>query len=692
MKKYLLSLFAVGLTVMGAMAQETKPAAGLLNMEEDNAGLGNIEVMGSYSVNPECKEFAQLYQNGVLLKQVPAYAGSQLVYTCTDDKAPVGNLHITFYAHQAIEKNPAKQFGTYKVIIPEGFAYKIVAGKKQPMPRLERDFTINEPALSVFPTSGSTMQTLTKLYVTLPEQAGTVTYKKGTEALESGTREIYPYFTLADDTEVEAIEGKVTGRVIELTFPEITTAGRALITFPPKCFQFTVPSGPLQGTYWNPLQQASYSITGVQTGFAPTITPAPGTYEGGIKSAPTEQTFNINKDYCYYFVFTAPEDITNIYMANGAPELWSLKADGTRDSKVASLNMQKITDNKIGIFSQDNNLYRVESTLYPGPGKYELVIPQGKIYYSISNRNAEYSFGPFEFTQPSDGISCDITPSQTEELEGIQEITLTYPEDTKIVWNRTGYAVLSSPLTTIQLQPSNMVIEEGVATKYADIDGNVVKFNLPVTLKNAGEWNFSIGDDALQVNGNYSTVKANFTIQAPAKPTLEFSAMADNTTIDSSNFKVITSEDDEYGVEYHLIVSTYEDEATITFEIPEGFSTMYWQTMGTAMGNYRRYPTSEFVNAGWHQGNTITVENGTNSEMYQIAFAVGDDISDENMFRTFITVNSDVVTGVATVETTELVDVYSLTGVRVATKADSSVLNTLPAGLYIINGHKVLVK
>lgn len=710
MKKYLLSALAVAAAAFMGMAQSTKPAAGEIDMAAYPGGIGSIEVEGNYEINTECTAFAQLYQNGVLLRQVPAYAGGDIVYTCEGyDKVPVGDIHITFYRQQIC---PAADFGVYKVIIPEGFGYEIAGGQKVPTKRIEKEFYIKKPSMTFTPSRGASVETIEKVYITLPEMCSDLTVnqvtvnaqlntvdEEGNEKSENYSYSSYGYFSLPDESEnglakdktvLNAISAKVTGRVVELTFPATGGMnGSATFTIPAGVISFKVLEGGLAGSYKNSEDGYRLTMVSAVTVGESAITPAPGTYEGGIKSTlDITQTINVGK--YNFFVLSVPEDAGGIqsvmpYRATA----YKLNDDGTRGEQVAQFPGLQTSGTTVGLVAYNMSDRNSSTAFYPGPGKYEIVIPANFVYYKNGTRNPELTFGPYVFTAPqSEGDdNFTITPSTTSEIDYIKNVVVEFPEGTELVYNKTNYATLTNGYTTINMKPTNLT-EENMGPGMFKLEGNTVNFELPVELNYAGEWTFAIPGETLKADGVYVTVNKTFTVKTPEKPVLEIQPSIADATVDKRW-------DEDYDMYvYDCVAHTLDDTVSFTFDIPSGFTEMYYMAYGTAAGydtpTYRRIPVSDALASGMKQGNTITIDNGDDNLMYEIAFAIGEDIPEDARFVAYFTVDDTV--GVQLIKANELVDVYSVTGAKVASKVDARILNQLPAGLYIINGKKVLVK
>lgn len=97
----------------------------------------------------------------------------------------------------------------------------------------------------------------------------------------------------------------------------------------------------------------------------------------------------------------------------------------------------------------------------------------------------------------------------------------------------------------------------------------------------------------------------------------------------------------------------------------------------------------------------ITIEEIDMEATYSISFTA-EGYKDESAIAVFtpdnldLTINiemeQDIEDGINTIESELSIEVYNAAGIRILSNGHSSDLNTLPAGLYIINGKKVLIK
>lgn len=687
MKKILLSMAAL-CVASGAYAQSLTPANGIINLDVNSGGLSSIEMVGgSYTVNRACPDMAVLRHDGRIIKQVPA-SNLQSVYTFEGYTSNIpGSGHITFFETAEVEK--AMQFGVYTAEIPEGFFMK---SDGTPCKALSGEWRINTPYIHYSPASGASLEKFSVMRLTFPAE-GEVSFHSDLETAKSliglDLSESTPVLDengkpvldsngepTSSINSLHPLDIKIMGRVVELTFQEVTVPQRLYFDLPAGVFDFTVSSGPMasETPYQNGIAGMAFYVT-APASTAWTIEPLVATYEGGIPAAFTE-TNTAGKTVKGWFLVKSSEDTKAISMVMaGVPYLVTVNADGSygeRVNGVSGLKAYKVDNHTLIFTTTDTDKIGDPGDLKLPAGTYALYMPKSTVYPMLSE---DLYLGRITITAPevNDYI---ITPSTEEELDEISKIEVIFEEGAKVEWTRGQYVSLNNEEGTIDY------------TLLPVAEGNKLIVNIPAAVTAPGKWNFKAGSAGLIVNGTSRNVEATFTIKEAPKTEIQAESTGYDTTLEQT-------EDEDWG-SYTLVTTTTKSEtATITVIIPEGYNEMYYQyagAMGIQTPAYRRTPASDVIAAGWTKGNVLTVDRGTSLNLYGIMFGKDGEVNTEEMHRLMVTVLDGNATNVELVGAENRADVYTITGVKVLSGATSNEIKNLPAGLYIVNGVKILVK
>lgn len=671
MKKLLLGLFA-GCMALGASAQSVTPSPGVLNLDDGPGGIGTITVNGDWKPNRNCAEMATLSHNGLVIKMVPASNVPNVYCIEGFDKVEHGNVTIEFYKGT---DSPATQFGNFVVRIPAGYLIDMEDGSLSP--EIVRDYQINVVTGAVTPANGSAVDQIENVYITFPE--GTkITFADPSKPFFSTSESIDtgkvdedgdPIFEAVDvyPTSIDFQEGS---RVAVLRFPAITCAGRNQLEVPAGTFKVesTIPG--LTGEYGNLLFGASYYISDKNAQF--TINPANGTFEGGIPSFVAATDFSLGSwdtpgDLYGNFVITSRPEDPDFGSVMGVKFSEILEDGSLKDA--TNLTVKRVDGHTLVLYPVAADDVHAPYFLTAAPGKYTVNVPKNKFYFGYTPVPA-FTIGEYNITA-APAKDFIVTPSTEEELTEISEIRAIFPEGTALTWKSSEYATLTNELGTATYMFKGTVEDNAV----------VFQLSAPVTLP--GIWKLATPNGALTVNGNPSLIAEQFKIAEVAKLPVEVNIPNGEET------KVEFIEDEEWGqvLEIYTKAIEGEDLVNITFEIPAGYDKMLYLNYGSQGSRLFKTTVDDLLEAGFEEGNVISVAPGTKNDLYAIMFANNGVVNDETTYRTLITV--DYPTGVKAIENIVNSDVYTITGVKVATNGN---IANLPAGLYIINGQKVIIK
>ena len=496
-----------------AMAQYL-PNPGTLNMEMDPAGVSSFEVQSPLCVpNRECTDVATLSVNGEVKAKVSA-SNYELVYCISGmDKLIDGpaSLHITFF-NGKMDDSPFKYDGEYTVYIPAGFFFQNSEANEP----ITANYTIKgNPRLEINPVNGEKVSSIDRVEISFPDAVALV-YNKASnykddnalycDFVPSGTENI----TYSAPLEVK-IEGN---KAIVLFDKNYTENGLLTLYGGVGAFTYTAADGK---TYSSPLIQNKYKVRTSQVSANVSISPEPGEYEDFTSvQAPTTYTTNNftgevteNKWYSF-FKLTFNGDFESVQATKQYPYICPV-VDGVPDTKQAVKFNMIVDDKAIYLYSTQYKFWKAESSLNLDPGEYKLVFPAGAYTLNRTEQSSEFSF---DYTVvPSQGgvvtVPYTLFPSNTETVEALQQIKVTFDGAEKVEWNKADYIHYSCDgveyVARVEVDPaaSNVLLinihSKSVLTGKVDFYSNTGALSVdgkPVRL--TFSYNFKNGESAVE--------------------------------------------------------------------------------------------------------------------------------------------------------------------------------------------------
>ncbi len=697
------------------------------------------------NIDRELTEVVSLYRDGQLLRTLSPASDTEINLNSvmgtanidgSDDLIDFGiNHQVQFnFAREnedgTAENTPDPEFlisGVYKLVVPAGLFY--VRGENDNIIRLPgAEVTYNytneiqkSSPYIITPTPGTVTEDITEITITFPDAKNPNTFD-----YQSNGGATFMFVPEGTDDEATKLPGG--------TYPQIN--------FSEKSFTYKFKSSNIKwedGTYTFTIKANELSIDNVlfeEPITAVYILDKDSSLAGGTipeDNLPAEYSLKVPPTEIVYLNDTPNGEwgmgvvqwsihVDKVNIDRELTEVVSLYRDGQLLRTLSPASDTEINLNSVmgtanidgsddlidfGInhqvqfnFARENEDGTAENT--PDPeflisGVYKLVVPAGLFYVRGENDNiirlpgAEVTYNYTNEIQKSSPYI--ITPTPGTVTEDITEITITFP-DAK---NPNTFDYQSNGGATFMFVPEGTDDE---ATKlpggtYPQINFSEKSFTYKFKSSNIkwedGTYTFTIKANELSID--------NVLFEEPITAVYildKDSSLAGGETItdgikvpNGEDTVVKTVQDEEWGEYIEISTRALPDEnvVNITFEIPKGYDTMLYMNYGTMISKLSKVSVDELLDSGYEEGNVISVKPGTINNMYAIMFAKDGEADQDSAYRTFITV--DYPTGVANIVTVENCDVYSITGVKVA--SDGNIAN-LPAGLYIVNGKKVLVK
>ncbi|MDE7160988.1 MAG: hypothetical protein K2O24_09155 [Muribaculaceae bacterium] len=487
MSTFLQSVLTAGALAMAASAwgatYSTAPAEGPVNLEDNPGGVNSVEIYGSYTINREAEGFISLYQNGNVIRQVPASNKLDLYTFEGYSKVDEGMVHVTFFS----VNGPAKDGGTYKMTVPAGFFNNASTG--DPTEEMEFEWTITNPQLPITPAAGGHYTSLKEFKITLPKiiSQGTKTEEVSSYALS--TDSVPWLYELINPEVVYNSSVKLDGNVATITLDEeVKTPETYNLYIPFKMFEYTTVSGK---KITSKGMNYSYYIDPDSKG-AMSIVPAEGSYEEfPVMTGTTPQGGEFDYTFCLQF----PEDAPMTIPLRGQVKLCPLAEDGTYDTNtyVASFSAFKASPTQLAL----TPIYGEGQAVSPVPGKYALVIP-ANLYMTAAGRNGAYYF-VYEVL-PNTNLKYTIEPADGSAVKSLSEITLTFEEGKTLEAYAQDYATLTNGIATYTMQGT---IDEDQPNK--------IVYSLPIPMTVNGVWSFRTPIE-LTLDGASVGVMATYTV------------------------------------------------------------------------------------------------------------------------------------------------------------------------------------
>lgn len=680
MKKYLLSLIAVAgaLTASAAAPQATVfPSAGKVATQGEVATKGGMSsvtltIMGGV-LDRECTGFVTLSKDGQQVMAIPASNERRIKLDDPDAGAEGGEtsavsntvIRINFW-DGGLDTSPFIYNGSYQMIVPSGL-YTVNGEGNNPF---LVNWTISDhayqPGFTATPASGSNIVSLSEITLAF-EGATTVTLEKA-----SGIYAPDPFFVADPDLgEDEAGEVSdivpnvsVNGNLVTLTFPKPVDK-KCNIALTIEDGAFKVDGVDCLGSILN------YTVLGTDTAFAGDIdiTPAPGTYKGGIPA--TEANFPLNsttgKAYAI-FDLKLPEGVTAINQKNmlmaASKKQYGIK-DASGNYVSVSMNYKVANDNSSMYFV--NNGFNggqanwgTDTMLGLAPGTYFFFADAGIFSYTLADgtveSNPQISWGPFIIEPSEVDYTVDPTPGST--LDELKDFTFTFPEDATLKMDTWNYWA----------EVKNGTIVYDIK---AVVEGNKVVVSNPAEMTTPGEYTVEI--TGLTVNGAPCTVTSYYTVERQflSDITLKYGDKLVDATYSASegwNASVVIPE----GQALQLSVV-----------VPVGYDAVYYRDNNAAVGGedpedeltsvapgiqFAMIPVSELIKP--ENGSFKEAENGVIPVKYglnDLTLTYVVDGGALNPTPVMINVEKNNTTGVEAVEVAgaEAAEYYTLQGVKV---------------------------
>lgn len=641
MKKLLLAIACMAMGAGFASAQNqypSLPAEGTINLEEKSGGLGSIIINtggDNATINRNCVNLAYLSLDGKVIKAIPA-SNARMVY-CTQNEftfAEPGTVNITFFKEV---DNPASVPGEYLVHIPSN--YFTVNG--QPNQPLNYKYTIPgvKVNMKVEPAKNTVISKLNEIKVT---------FEDATELSFSGSMPYYEFADPADDEQTivtNATNVTVEGNVATIIFDEYVGTGQIDIYLPAGCFTYTV-NGKKSSTSETVLRY-NFGVSEIQ---GITAYPALGTLEQLKAFNVVEEEYQIRKDY---FALNLPEG-AHTYLMKTNPQLFREEADG---SLVAAGVMFTLKPNaeKTGWIayqtqSKDDELNDVIKLL---PGTYYLIMNNRKTDYlsykpadsdEVLTIGGELKFGPW--TVEGEPLKYTVTPSEDEVVTSVSQVVIEFPEGSKIDINKTAWFTFNYDTVQYDFRGQS--------------EDNKIIINLQPALDIDGDYTLTTAASDITVDGINTPISALFHIK---RDVIDQLSLVNNGKPVETTF---VNDEPSYWTA-NILTATSEDEtASVTFELPFGYDSVYTYTATVAPDEpIRNLPTEEIIAAGFKklEDNTLTdLKIGVN----EITFTYG--AGSEVLEPTFLilTVAKNPTSGVAEVAVAEDAEYYTLQGIKVA--------------------------
>lgn len=335
------------------------------------------------------------------------------------------------------------------------------------------------------------------------------------------------------------------------------------------------------------------------------------------------------------------------------------------------------------------------------PGQYELLIKEGAFDYANESEDAalegeRIKVQEISATYKIDGIAYTFDPTSGSVVEDLSTITISFPNYKGInVLDANEYVggiVLENTTTGVSyvLAGADLADRSENGTSYtlhfaSEVAGDVEPITLP------GNYELSIKDGVFYYGDDIET--------AEKLPAMSAKYVIDGTPIVLSpasgetleeieviNVNFITDQDVEFaGIKdpRAILLTNVETEEVYTLA---GDPVQVGRTENEGITYMMR-----FVAEGEDEAAIIRTAGTYVLTINEGAFLIGEEHSPA-LEATYIVV--DTTTGVSEVlgEEASEYNVYTVNGVQVLKNADKNAVNALPAGLYIINGKKVIVK
>lgn len=642
MKKSLLALGVALASVFTAAAANNEytctPAEGAINMNDYPGGVGSIELNCTATINRNCEFLAYLSKDGTPIKAIPAN-NVRMVY-CVDgfDKVETGTPHISFF-ESAI--SPASKPGNYTVTIPSNFF--TVNGV--PNAQLVYNFTIAGSSVTYAynPAKNSTVQAFSTMTVTF-EDATSVTYKPS--ANSNAHSETGVYYELPDPDDEDAVitvdctDVQIDGNVATITFPTCTYNGVVDVNILAGRFEFTDKKGQ---TARISDQVIHYTNVAALPTDVPTLTPGSGTFEGGLKPISSDEVDGTTR--YNYFVLKLPENYTFGYMNARKMGIYKEQANG-------SLKVEDIYNDYFNTWSKNEdgnsaNIYKTVDEFKLAPGTYYFVIPASTFQMKNGDvalgYNQELKFGPFIIEGAP--AAYTVEPAADKAITELSEITITFEEGSEVEVKKTAWFTIMNGEIEYDLRGT--------------VNGNVVTIKIEPPLTTTGEYTLISDASNILVDGRATGVEAKFNIVRN---------FISNLTLVSNGRPVNAEivEDEDFGETWAVTVNVDEgsEEATLTFELPYGYDSVYVQDYSFGFDPLRyRVSTEELVAAGLKkcENNSVTLTPGIH--MLQFSYANGNEALEPSPLKVTVEANT---TGVETVNVADgKAEYYTLQGVKV---------------------------
>lgn len=684
MKKFTTTLcLAVMALIFGvtASAQETPqvpshyPTGTVDLVNIDPSGMNFFEIYGTYTVNREFNGFAQLFRDGVLLRQLP-FTNEERVYThvvegYTETKHIPGPAYFEFYQKSS---DPGSLPGVYTVKIPAGALF---TNAEQTETNPEWEFTVKCEGMvanvSVFPEPGKTYSKLEAFRFTIPEgPLCRFAEPVGTPGAEGSN---IPFLeSLYGDGE-GSLELNITheGNVAVMTFKEpVTTPGTYFLNIPAGFYEIN--EGTEEEPVWKGNKHIDYRyLVALDLSEGITITPDPKETQMYFKSE--LKTVNSAGAQRYVlFEMTLPDPYTYVLMSS--PYISPLGEDGqpTGDQLI-----------KLGLFGnkeENPNLLYVCNTaipqqgedpsvgdFMPAPGDYALVFP-ANCYQTTAGRNGEFFFS--YIIGVNEDFKVTVSPANGAKLKNLKTVTVSYDEGMEIVMGPKAYAHITNGIT-----------EYAVKGEFVEGLSNEVRFKIPFGISEAGEWLFSTPAEDYTVNGMETGASAKYVIDpelpelgvemavSPAEGMLDelqvirisFPAYESIEAIAQTGGKITLTKVGETPEEINIPVKYFNAEEKCFY--------LDLETPIIEKGTYKLAIEADALEVLIDSENEISFLAGGKTFTWQV--------SGNN--------------GVEGIEANDApADVYNAAGICVLRNADEEAVRALDKGLYIYKGRKLIVK
>lgn len=663
-----MALLAGGFCLSAAALPTTQPGQSV-DLAASPGGIGTFVIYGGYTVNRQFNGYAELYQNGKVIRQLPASNIENVVTGHADGftwiDANNDNLNLYFYRQGT---NPTSTDGQYEVVVPAGYLYtNAECTETNP----EWKFPINvyggssSSFFEVNPPADQTYESLQTITVTLPDPK----YDFGDPLPQVQINEITGEGRTFTPTMTRE------GNTVTLTLDEpITTTGKYHVFYPQGFLMVNT------GTAESPKWEAVDTLSGDNTGGGRTqsyyiesvpknltILPNPEETLPFIQGeAKTVMVTGREVQRYALFTVTLEEDIR--LLLNQAPKFYALDEEG------------QITGEPLAIFGtaylpseSKRTFYVVSNTdvsedpdggnLLVAPGEYALVFPR-QSYYTTSGYNGEFQI---RYTiGVNDQFPVIIRPTDGTISKSLQYFTVTFDEGNTIELTSKSYAHLSNGIAEYALQGT---LTDGLT--------NEVTFALPTPMEYEGTWTFST-PSSMTVNGINTGVTAKYTVDpnfADVDKTMNITpAPGEVEKLDKFNITFAAAPDANIGQEGGSITLVKKGESEDTnIEIPVKYydfdSKSFLIDLEKTIEEEGVYVLTIAANTFW-----VGEENGFANEAATFTY---------NLKR-------QSVDGIFVDDAPAAL--YNAAGILIMDNAVKSDLQNLDKGLYIYKGQKFIVK